>query len=317
MSPSAGWRLAAAAALAAALAAPAGAQELAYTRRLELPVVGEAIGYARGVTADLHTGEVFVCDTRGNRILIFDDEGLFSYEVTGGDTFTAPRDVAVDPEGYLVAIANHQTRRSLIELDFDGAFLGRIPLSGLPDGTQEPHLVSVALSPSGDRIYALDATNLQMWILSREGLLIRPVDLAPGLTEKERFDVILGHVDVYGDRVLIAIASMARIWSFDLDGDDRRETGLRGTAPCMIAFPVAAALMENGEYVIVDQQRMVVLRWDPVANRCRGESLGLGAAPGFLYYPMDLALDGAGRIYISQGYDGRVQMYEGMLPPPR
>jgi hypothetical protein len=59
---------------------------------------------------------------------------------------------------------------------------------------------------------------------------------------------------------------------------------------------------------------MVVLRWDPETNRCLGDYLGLGAAPGLLYFPTDLALDAKGRIFLSQGFEGRVQMYEGMKP---
>ena len=61
---------------------------------------------------------------------------------------------------------------------------------------------------------------------------------------------------------------------------------------------------------------MVVLRWNRRANRCLGDYLGLGAAPGYLYYPMDLALDRNGHIYVAQGFDGRVQMYSGMIPAP-
>ena len=147
-------------ALAAALSPPALAQEPAFVRQLSLPVADDLIGYPRGVVADGHTGEVFVCDTRRGRILIFDTEGIFLHEIPGGDVFSAPRDLAVDPEGYLVVAANHQRRSALIELDFDGLFLGEIRLSGLPEDAVEPALVSVALSSDGARIYALDAANL-------------------------------------------------------------------------------------------------------------------------------------------------------------
>ncbi|MGB5817068.1 MAG: hypothetical protein WBI27_17905, partial [Thermoanaerobaculia bacterium] len=63
---------------------------------------------------------------------------------------------------------------------------------------------------------------------------------------------------------------------------------------------------------------MVVLRWAVQGDRCLGEYWGLGNAPGYFYFPMDLALDGQGQLYVSQGYQGRVQMYEGMAPaaPP-
>ena len=68
--------------------------------------------------------------------------------------------------------------------------------------------------------------------------------------------------------------------------------------------------------MIVDQQRMMILRWNADANRCLGEYIGYGNEPGYLYYPMDLALDGSGQLFVSQGFEGRVQMFSGMTPAP-
>jgi DNA-binding beta-propeller fold protein YncE len=313
-----GLRVVGALALLGALGLPAAAQEPAYVRRFVLPVAEDTIGYPRGVTADGHTGEVFVCDTRRGRILIFDTEGLFLHEIPGGDVFSGPRDLAADPEGYLVVVANYERRPALIELDFDGLFRREVRLSGLPEEAIEPFPVSVALSPTGDRLYTLDSANLRLWIAGRTGEIETSVDLAAGLDERERRDVILGHVDVYGDTVLVALPASSEIRTFGPDGTPRGSVGKQGTAPCTLAFPTAAALDESGDLVIVDQQRMVVVRWNRKSNRCLGDYLGLGAAPGYLYYPMDLALDRSGRIYIAQGFDGRVQMYSGMTPaaPP-
>lgn len=277
-------------------------------------MVADEIGYPRGVTADLHTGEVFVCDARRNRILIFDAEGLFSYEIPGGSVFSGPSDVAVDPEGILLVAANREGRPGLVELDFDGLFRRELALTGLPDGVAPPLVVSLALSPGGDRLYALDEANLRLWIAGRDGALLSSVDLAAGLTEQERQDVILGNVDAYGDKVLVAIASDGQVRVFDRDGRRERRVGIKGTAPCRIARPRAAALAANGELLVVDQQRMLILRWNPDTNKCLGEALGLGGGPGGLYFPIDLALDASGRIYVSQSYEGRVQVFGGMSP---
>lgn len=295
------------------MATPVGAQELTYVRGLSLPVVGDSIGYPRGVSADLHAGELFVCDTRLNRVLIFDGEGLFRHEIPGGDVFVAPRDVAVDPEGFLVLAANHQRRSTVLELDFDGLFLQEIAVA-LPEGTGDPQFISVALSPAGDRVFVLDSINQSLWIVGRDGELLDTVDMAAGLSERERHDVILGHVDVYGDTVVVAVPSAAEIRTFELDGTPKATIGKRGNSRCSTAFPVAAALTEGDDLVIVDQQRMVVLKWSHRANRCLGEYLGIGASEGFLYYPMDLALDRSGQVFVSQGFQGRVQMYSGMTP---
>ena len=295
---------------------PVIAQEPVYVRRLVLPVSGDQIGYPQGVTADPHTGEIFVCDSRVNRILIFDADGLFLYEIPGGDTFAAPQDVAVDPEGHLVVTASRDRDRALVELDFDGLFRRVIQVFGLPEGAAEPRISSLALSPTGDRLYLLDPENLRVWIASREGEVTGSIDLAAGLTPKEASEMIPGHVDVYGDTVLVAVSSSSQIRMYDLDGRPLRQVGIRGTARCTLAFPTAAAMARDGELVIVDQQRMLIMRWNPETNRCLGEHIGLGDAPGYLYYPMDLALDRSGRLVVSQGFEGRVQMYQGMTPAP-
>ena len=301
-------------ALAAAAAGPAAAQEPAYVRLLVLPVAEDTIGYPPGVTADPHTGEIFVCDARMNRVIAFDSEGLFLYEMPGGEAFTGPQDVAVDPDGRLVVAASRERHSAVVELDFDGLFLREVRLSGLPEGAAEPQIGSLAVSPRGDRLYLLDQENLRVWISDRDGTVRASIDLAAGLSPKEARDLITGHVDVYGETVLVALPLFSQVRLFDLDGNAGKVLGMRGTAPCTLAFPTAAALAGDDELVIVDQQRMLVLRWSISSNRCLGEYIGLGDAPGYLYFPMDLALDRSGQLFVSQGFEGRVQMYRGMTP---
>ncbi|HSD66060.1 MAG TPA: NHL repeat-containing protein [Vicinamibacteria bacterium] len=307
-------RLLVALALAATTVGTAAAQEPVYVRRLVLPVAEDTIGYPPGVTADLHTGEVFVCDARMNRVIVFDAEGLFLYEMPGGDAFSGPQDVAVDPNGFLVVAASYQRHSAVVELDFDGLFLREVRLSGLPEGAVEPQIGSLAISPRGDRLYLLDQANLRVWITDRDGAVRASIDLAAGLSAKDARDLITGHVDIYGETVLVALPLFSQIRLFDLDGNPGKVVGIRGTAACTLAFPTAAALAGDDELVIVDEQRMLILRWSISSNRCLGEYIGLGDAPGYLYFPMDLALDRSGQLFVAQGFEGRVQMYRGMAP---
>jgi DNA-binding beta-propeller fold protein YncE len=318
--------LAVAVAVGPSLAAPSlGAQtpedRATYVERLDLPVASDGIQMPRAVVADLHTGEVFVSDAFRNRIVIFGPEGDYRYQITGGRLFTTPRDVAVDPEGYILVVATNRERRvAILELDFDGLFLRELPLTNLPEGAAEPFPVSVALSPAGDRLYVLDLENRAVWIADRDGAVQGRIDPTEGMDEKERRELVLTKVDVYGDRVLVAMPKRGQIWTYDLDGGPRRRIGLYGTAVCQLAFPVAAAVTGEGEVLVVDQQRTLIVRWEPVGNRCLAEYYGIGGAPGFLYHPLDVALGPEGRLYVTQGFEGRVQVYEGLpgaaAPPP-
>jgi DNA-binding beta-propeller fold protein YncE len=311
---SAGRRLAAAALALAAAAQPASGSEPRYRQRLVLPVADDAIGYGHCVTADVHTGEVFVCDPRTNRILIFDADGFFDFQIPGGDEFSSAEDVAVDPDGLLLVLGVRGGRRALVELDFDGVFRRELPLVGLPAGAPPPRLTSIALGPAGDRIYAVDAANRTLWLIDRDGLVVGSADLGAGLRPRDLPDLALGHVDAYGETVLVAVPSGGEILLFDRDGKARGRTGRKGGARCQLGYPTAAALDARGELWILDQQRMLLLRWRVEGDRCLSEHIGIGDAPGYLYYPYDLALDARGRLYIAQSYDGRVQAYDG-LPP--
>ena len=294
--------------------APAGP---VYVQRLDLPVAADGLLSSDSVTADLATGEVFVCDARRDRIVIFDAEGLFRHQIVGGDAFGAPRDLAVDPEGRLIVLATRGGRTALLELDFDGLFLREIELTGLPEDAAEPNPTSLALSPAGDRLYVVDVENLALWIAGRDGAVTGAVDLGRELDERERRNRFLGRVDVYGDRVLVAVPSEGQVWTYSLDGELRGRLGSKGTSRCQLAAPNAAALDAAGNALVVDQQKMVLTLWALAGNRCQGEHYGIGAAPGFLYFPHDLALDARGRAYVAQGFEGRVQVYEGLRPAER
>jgi DNA-binding beta-propeller fold protein YncE len=286
-----------------------------YLYRLTPPVRSDEIGFAIAVTADPVTGEIFVCDSRRSRILIFDSEGLYRYQISGGEVFSAPRDVAVDQDGYLFVLAHHVDGRSLIQLDFDGMFMRKIEFSQIPvvEGVRS-NLTSVAVSPSGDRLYLVDSNRLEVWITDREGVIERVIKLATAPLEEARRDMIVGRVDVYGDKMLLGMPSEARVRVYDIDGNLLTSVGQRGSAPCYLTRPAAGAMDADGNVLVVDSQRMAVAGFRPEDNTCVGDYFGAGSRPGSLYYPIDIALDPMGKLYVSQGYEGRVQVYEGFLP---
>jgi len=297
--------------LLAASAVAVEGQELIFRQKLELPVAQDDIGYGQAVTADPHTGEVFVCDPRSNRILIFDPEGFFKFQILGGDDFSAPRDLAVDPDGFLLVLANRRLGRVPLELDFDGPFHHKIFAAAELPASETPRFVSIALSPDGTRVYLADEANLVLWITDRDGAVQKAIDLAEGYDDRERRNLMLGQVDVYGENVLLAVMSHGEVRRFDLDGKSIDFVGRKGTARCQLGRPTAAALTRDGEIFVIDQQRMLLQQWAPDGNRCLGEHLGLGSLPGYLYYPYDLALDASGQLFIAQTFDGRVQVFEG------
>jgi hypothetical protein len=278
--------------------------------RLQVPEKADAFQQPLAVHADLHTGETFVSDRRTSRIVIFDDEGLYDYQIRGGQNFIAPLDLAVHPDGRILALAFIGARRTLVRLDFDGEWLGEIALSGLPEEAGEPSIVSVALSGSGERLYLLDQENITLWVADSDGRITGSAYLAEGMDAEAANEQILGHVDVYGETVLVALSMEGSVRLFDLEGTQVGRVGIKGGAPCQTSFPVAAALDRDGNVLVLDRQRGTVQVWRRGDNRCLSEILGYGGRLGRLYSPSDLAMDGAGRMTIGQGFDGRVQLFE-------
>lgn len=284
-----------------------------FVKRLELPAEWDRFGYPGCVFADLRADEVFVCDTNRRRIAIYDEHAVFRYSLTAGSTFTTPIDVATDPDGYLFLLTRRGNEAIIAHLDFDGRPIGQLELpSPITDRPADP--LSLAIPPDGSRLYVVDMATQSLWILDRDGTVVTSIDLAQGLSEEDAERQLLGQVDVYGETVLVALPSAGYIRLFDLDGELQGRVGIKGTAPCQCGLPVAAALDREGRVWIADRQRMLLTYWDPAENRCLGEVSGLGEAPGRLYNPIDLTLDRRGRVIVSQGFEGRVQIFEGAAP---
>lgn len=285
-----------------------------YSRLLEPPMRHEIFRKPRSVTADLHTGEVFVCDTMRHRIVIFDKRGVLLYQINGGSSFRAPLDIAVHPEGYLFVVGRHQGQPAVIKLDFDGQFLGVLDFAALAELENPIQPMSVAISPSGDRLYVVDVANHLLIIADGEGIVETTVDLIAGMEPELSREQIYAHVDAYADTVLVARPTLGTVHLFAPDGEPRGHVGLYGTGRCQSAFPMAAALDDQGHVLILDQRRMLFTLWDPSNNKCLDEFYGMGMHPGGLYAPEDLTLDAGGRVYIAQTREGRIQVYEGGWP---
>jgi hypothetical protein len=293
------------------------ASEPKYLQRLEFPNREETFKPPRAVTADLHTGEIFVCDMRGRRIVIYDRYGTFSYQIPSGTRYGSPLDVAVDPEGFLFVLTFQGRTPIVAMLDFDGLYLGEFELPIAAGSTEPPDPVSLAISPTGDRLYVMDqASGGRLWILDRTGEVLREIDLVLDKSWEWLRGRLLGRVDVYGDIVLESFPVEGRIRLRDLDGNIVSFVGMKGTSRCRLGLPIAAAMDGEGRIYVTDRQRMVYTIWDPVGNRCLGEYSGIGRSPGALYNPIDLTLNSDGKLYISQGFEGRVQVYQVEIPPP-
>ena len=87
------------------------------------------------VVSDQARNEVYVCD--GNLVYVFNAFGMEIYRFGEDDRLGIPLDVTVLESGDLLLLSifnDGSPSPSLILCDYRGEFLGRRPVSGIPDG---------------------------------------------------------------------------------------------------------------------------------------------------------------------------------------
>jgi hypothetical protein len=84
--------------------------------------------------------------------------------------------------------------------------------------------------------------------------------------------------------------------------------GEPGSKPGTFAFPVGVAFGPGGRVLVLDRMRYKILVFDS-QHKFISEFGRLGYAQGELYHPVAITAASDGRVWIAQGYKGRVQMF--------
>jgi len=257
------------------------------------------------VRCDAASGEVLVADPGHNRVLIFDESGTFKFSFSGGDSFTTPVDLAVDSDGFILILATIDSRRRLLRCDFDGKFIGVIPLDYEIDGEPLDYF-SVDLA-SGNRIVLGERSRREIHVCDGEGTLISVFPVLKDLDPDAVRQLGLGDISVHADRIFAPLPTLGTVRVFDLCGKYLRSFGRKGDSTGELAFPVAAEETDSGMVIVLDKNRYMVCCYGP-DGRFVGEFGGKGISPGWFFFPSLLALDGSGQVYIGQIFNNRVQV---------
>ncbi len=276
-----------------------------FSHLLSPPGVNDDFGRPAAIHHDPLTGEILVADMGRNRILIFDKSGAFRFSFSGGDRFSTPTDLTVEPEGTILILANVGNRRELVRCDFDGMFLGLVNLEH-HGGALPADYRSVAVA-SGGRVVVSEHATRAVEVHGRDGSLLKRFPVLDSLDPEEVYGQGIGKISVHDDLVYVPIPTLGTVRVFDLDGEHLRSFGYPGGKVGQLAFPIAAEVAPDGTVLVLDKNRFAVLCYRP-DGRFAGEFGGKGAAPGWFYYPGLLAVDGDGRIYVGQVFKSRVQV---------
>lgn len=246
----------------------------------------------------------------GEAVSIFNSSGMEIYRFDYDSNIGIVSDVAVLGNGQLAILASKGPLTRLVRCNFRAELLGNIDLKGFPPDY-------AGFSP--DRIYfrngslyLVSLSAMRVMITDEDGLFIKGIDLAKelGMTEKEREESGLGGfaIDKEGGFVF-SIPSTAKVYLLSTDGKTR-VFGRRGSAPGRFGVATGVALDKNGNILVADKLRCVVMVFDRTNFALLKEFGNRGFKPGDLIGPDDILVDSKNKVYVSSLRNRGISVYQ-------
>lgn len=174
-----------------------------------------------------------------------------------------------------------------------------------PDRFEDPIGIAVARG----KVYVADARNHRVQVFDLSGKLLRAIGhggTGPGALGRP-MNIALANGKLY----------VADYWNddiavFSVDNTPLQVIGHGGSGPGKFKAPSGVAVLPNGNLVVADfyNQRVLELRSDGTFVHQWGETDKKGYVhAGFFNYPTDVVTDAHGNIYVTDGYNDRIQEF--------
>lgn len=276
-----------------------------YLGKLATPGKSNQIVRPSAIYIDKNFDEVFVCDPGHNRIVIFDLDGNFRFEFSGGSYFSTPVSVAVDTKGFVWVLGSTRLGRQLFVFDFDGVYVRNFPIevAGESEDTQIGNFVLDA----ADNIYLLDHASARIISFEPSGTFRYAFEVFDDRDKIEKWELVLGALSIDHDRLFIPSGRLGVVKIYDLKGNQLASLGRKGNQIGQLNFPVAVAVSRDGIIMVLDKHRFNVVCFSP-ERQFIGEFGGKGISPGWFYHPTLLAVDDQNRAIIGQIFNNKIQL---------
>lgn len=253
-------------------------------------------------------GETYVIT--GDSVAVFNTSGMEVFRIESDSSIGLISDIVVTSDQKLVILASKNNQIQLRLCNYRGEQLGVIPLEGLPPELKD-------FSPN--RIYARDKllylvnmNDMRLVVTDEQGTFVRTIDLgaAIGMTEQERSESGLGGFALDRDGgFVMTVSSFGKLYTLSSDGAKSRIFGRRGSRPGNFSVPVGVAVDRDGNYLVVDKLRCVVMVFDRNFTFLL-EFAKRGLGPADLIAPDNIIVDGDNRAYISNLRKRGVVVYQ-------
>lgn len=295
--------------------APSGPVELAYL--YDLSDFTGRIPYSDArVVADPPRSEVYTL--YGNKIQVFNNAGMEIYQFEVDSTEGRILDLGIESNGDMLMLifasaGGEGTKRwSLVRADFRGRLTGEFEVdqSGAAAGLLPNRLI---IRPG--RTWLISQSQMRAACYLPDGKLDRILDLAElaGLAPEERGNAEVSGLDVGVDgTVVFAVPEQFRVHAIDPSGDVR-SFGRVGSGGGNFGVLGDVTLDDKGNIFVSDRLRGVVMVFNRDFRLLR--ETGTTTGGDVLVRPGPLALDPAGRLYVSQVRDRGIAVFA-IAPAP-
>jgi DNA-binding beta-propeller fold protein YncE len=251
------------------------------------------------VLVDLTRNEVYVVDSSGKDIRIFNDQGMEIFRFDEDLSLGQVIDLAVKEDGNILVLSKTGQNTTIIVCDFRGRPKSELELKDLPSSFSgfSPH----RLVYKKGLLYLLDVRAMKIVVTEPNGTfrkgyeifsLLQIEDKKRGDTQIEGFAVDQEGNILFTIPVLFSafrLSPEGQIWGF----------GRAGGAPGGFNIAAGIAADHRGYYYVADRLKSAVIVFD--RNLRFVKEFGYrGFRPDNLIAPKDLAVDAEGRLYVSQ-----------------
>jgi DNA-binding beta-propeller fold protein YncE len=251
------------------------------------------------VSIDRTRNEVYVVDSSGKDIRVFNDQGMEIFRFDADLSLGQVIDLAVKEDGDILVLSQTGRNITIILCNFRGLLKSELKLKDLPPSFSgfSPHRVVYKKG----RLHLLDLRTMKIVVTEPNGTFRSGYDISSliqieekkiGSTEIEGFTVDEEGNILFTIPVLFSAYRLSpdgRIWVF----------GRPGGAPGGFNVAAGIAADEKGYYYVADRLKSAVIVFD--RNLRFVKEFGYrGPGPSNLLAPKDLAVDGEGRLYVSQ-----------------
>jgi DNA-binding beta-propeller fold protein YncE len=253
---------------------------------------------------DRQRGEIYICDTGNNRVLIFDKNGVFRHEIDGKTGLSSPMGVTVTPQDriYVAEMSSYKLKL----FDFAGRFPGEVGLHLKDsDGVFMPGRLT---SDKSGNLYVIDR-RLQRIVALGNGGEFR-FQFEAGQSNRQGISLLQDiMLDEEKNRVYTVSSLGKTVRVFDTAGKALFGFGEHGSAENAFSFPTGIAEDKDGRLWIIDSFQHKIKVFDG-EGKFLFQVGRMGTQAGSLFFPVSVKFDGEGRLNVLERGVPRLQVFQ-------